>query len=118
RREERKCEMNGVSEQVSNRTLAVGIVDDHAVLTEALELIIGKEPDLKVVGVAETCAAARRLVEQTCPDVLLLDVSLPDGDGLSLVPEFKRLCPEMHVLVLTSFSDEKTLLRSLEVAVN
>lgn len=110
--------MNETTMQVDNRTLSVAIVDDHVVLTEALELVIRSEPDLEVAGVADTCGAARQLLKRICPNVLLLDVSLPDGDGLSLVPEFKRLCPDMHVLVLTSLSDEKTLLRALEVAVN
>jgi len=110
--------MNEISAPVSSRTLSVAIVDDHVVLTEALELVIRSERDLEVTGVADTCAAARQLLKATCPHVLLLDVSLPDGDGLSMVPEFKRLCPEMHILVLTSLSDEKTLLRALEVAVN
>jgi two-component system response regulator DevR len=110
--------MNVISEQVSTPTLSVAIVDDHVVLTEALGLVIRNEPDLEVAGVADTCAAARELLKRTCPNVLLLDVSLPDGDGLSLVPEFKHLCPDMHILVLTSLSDEKTLLRALEVAVN
>jgi DNA-binding NarL/FixJ family response regulator len=101
----------------SQTIITIGIVDDHPVFTEALALVFGKEPTLQVVGVADTCAGARDLVERTRPNVLLLDVSLPDGDGLNLVPELKRLCPETHILVLTSYTEEKTLLRAIETGV-
>lgn len=94
------------------------LVDDHQLLTDALSAMLQSEPDLRVIGVADTCAAAHARLTQTCPDVLLLDVSLPDGDGLSQVPEFNRLCPSMYILVLTSFSDEKTLARAIQTGVN
>jgi DNA-binding NarL/FixJ family response regulator len=103
---------------VPSKTTSIVLVDDHQLLTDALTAILHSEPDLRVVGVAETCAAARERLRRICPDVLLLDVSLPDGDGISLVPEFNRLCPGAYILVLTSFSDEKTLTRAIETGVN
>ena len=101
----------------SQALITIGVVDDHQVFTEAMVLVLGKEPILQVVGVAGTCAGARDLVERFRPNVLLLDVALPDGDGLKLVPELKRLCPETHILVLTSHSDERTLLRAIDMGV-
>jgi len=103
----------------SKRTSIV-IVDDHHVLTDALATIFRSQPDLhmQMVGVAETCAGAREQLLRTCPDVLLLDVLLPDGDGLGMVPEFNRMCPNTHILVLTALADEKTLLRAAETGVN
>jgi DNA-binding NarL/FixJ family response regulator len=100
--------------------ITISIVDDHRVLTDALATIFRSQPDLhmQIVGVAETCAAARELLAQTCPDVLLLDVLLPDGDGLGLVPEFNRACPNTYILVLTALADEKTLMRAVETGVN
>src|SRR5438128_157678 len=80
--------MTRVSE--SSRVIGVLIVDDHQVLTDALATILASEPDLQVLGVAATCAGTRDLLGRTCPDVLLLDVSLPDGDGLSLVAGRER----------------------------
>ena len=94
------------------------IVDDHRVLTDALTTLLQSEPDLQVAGVADTCAGARQRLAQICPAVLLLDVLLPDGNGLDLVPECNRLCPHMQILVLTSLSDEKTLMRAVETGVN
>lgn len=102
----------------SNSVVTIGIVDDHQMFTEALALIIGNGPYLNVIGSASTCAAARDLVAGASPNVLLLDVALPDGDGLSLVPELKRLSPETSILVLTSFADEKTLLRAIDSGVS
>ena len=98
--------------------ISVVLVDDHRILTDALTVAIGNEPGLQVVGVANSCATGRELFSHTCPDVILLDVSLPDGDGLSLIPEIRALCPQAHILVLTSFADEKTLLRALEFGIN
>jgi len=105
------------ADPTQSRTISVVIVDDHQVLTDALAVILRSQPDLRVVDVAATCAAARDLLSRTCPDVLLLDVSLPDGDGLSLVPDVNRMCSEAHILVLTSHSDEKTLMRAVETGV-
>lgn len=105
-------------DQTQSKTISIFLVDDHRLLTDALTVIIQSERDLKVVGAADTCAAACESLSRTCPDVLLLDVALPDGDGLSLIPEFNRLCPGIHILVLTSFSDEKTLMRAIETGVN
>jgi two-component system nitrate/nitrite response regulator NarL len=111
--------MNPMSENPGpSKTISITLVDDHQVLTDALTAILRSEPDLQVVDVAGTCAAARASLARTCPNVLLLDVSLPDGDGLSLVPEFNRVCPSTSILVLTSFSDEKTLVRAIETGVN
>jgi len=101
-----------------SKLISIVIVDDHQVLTDALAAILGSQTDLQVVGVAATCAAARALLSRTCPEVLLLDISLPDGDGLSLASEFNQMCPNVHILVLTSLSEEKTLMRAMDTGVN
>lgn len=102
----------------SKETIRVAILDDHQMLIEALSLIINNEPDMHMIGYVNVCSGVRELVQRTCPDVLLLDVSLPDGDGLSLVPQLRELCPETQILVLTSLADENTLLRAVEAGVN
>ncbi len=107
-----------IESPTSSKTISVALVDDHHILTDALALAIGKESDLRVAGVADSCAASHELFSQICPDVVLLDVALADGDGLSLVPELRELCPQIYILVLTSFADEKTLLRAIESGVN
>jgi DNA-binding NarL/FixJ family response regulator len=98
--------------------IRIAIIDDHQMLVEALTLVIRNEGDMEMVGSANTCGGARDLIERNCPDVLLLDVSLPDGDGLSLVPDLRVLCPRTQILVLTSMADESTLLRAVEAGVS
>jgi DNA-binding NarL/FixJ family response regulator len=102
---------------VVREQIRVAILDDHQMLIEALTLVIDHEPDLKMVGAVNACGAVRGLLERVCPDVLLLDVSLPDGDGLSLVPSLRAMCPDMQILVLTSLADENTLMRAIEAGV-
>jgi DNA-binding NarL/FixJ family response regulator len=97
--------------------LTVAVIDDHQVLTDALGLVFSKS-DLHYLGAADTCAAARLLVAQKTPDVLLLDVDLPDGDGLDLVTELKAASPETQILVFTSYADEDTLMRAVEIGVS
>ncbi len=100
------------------KPVRVLITDDHEVLADALAMIIDREPQLEFVGAAGTIAACLSKIGQTCPDVILLDVNLPDGDGLTAVPEIKRICPEVHILVFTSLADEKTLLRAIDTGVS
>jgi DNA-binding NarL/FixJ family response regulator len=97
--------------------IRIAIVDDHQMLIEALSLVIDREPDLQMIGSVNRCAGAVDLVRTTCPDVLLLDVALPDGDGLTLVPTLQGVCPEMQILILTSLADESTLLRAVDLGV-
>ena len=98
--------------------ITVAIVDDHQVLAETLKFVIQLEEDMEVVGVEGTCADCLELVQRTCPTILILDVALPDGDGLSLVPKINKLSPGTNILVMTSFSDEKTLMRAIDLGVN
>jgi NarL family two-component system response regulator LiaR len=63
-------------------------------------------------------AAGRRLLEREKPDVLLLDVGLPDGDGLELIPVVKQVSPKTNIVLLTSLSDEYTLLRAVDSGIS
>lgn len=98
--------------------LTVAIVDDHAVMVDALSIVINSEPGLRVVGAAGTCRAAHDMVHRSCPDVLLLDVDLPDGDGLNLADDIKAACPHAQILVLTSMADDRTLMRAIDTGVS
>ncbi len=106
------------NDQALPKATGIMLVDDHQLLTDALTAILQSQPGLNVLNVANSCAAARERLARVCPEVLVLDVSLPDGDGISLVPEINRLCPNTYILVLTSFSDRQTLGRAIETGVN
>jgi DNA-binding NarL/FixJ family response regulator len=100
------------------RLISIGIIDDHWVLVDSLTLMLGQEADLKFIGSADTLAKGRELLSRISPDVLLLDVSLPDGNGLDLVQEIHEFNPETKIIVLTSYTDEATLMRAIDIGVN
>src|SRR3954471_22836334 len=92
------------------------IVDDSALIRSVMKEIIGKQPDMEVVGVAPDPIVARDLIKQTNPDVLTLDVEMPRMDGLDFLEKLMRLRPMPVVMVstLTERGSEITL-RALEL---
>ena len=88
------------------------IVDDHAALAGALAFTIDGYPDLRCVGTASTLAEARALITRLRPDVVLLDVLLPDGNGIEAVPSIVTASPGTRVLILTGHTDVDLLSRA------
>ena len=81
------------------------IVDDHPMMRTGLAQLIGNEPDLKVAAEADTAGQAISLVAKQKFDLALLDISLPDKNGLELIKDFRALRPELPILVV-SMHDE------------
>lgn len=98
--------------------VTVGIIEDHQVLIDALVMLLRVETDFQFAGSAGTFSAGAELIRRTCPDVLLLDVGLPDGDGLDLIPQVKLASPKTQIVVLTCLNDEMTLMRAIDRGVN
>lgn len=90
------------------------VVDDHTVLASSLGQVLDSEPDLSTVGVASTLAEARTMMRTTAPDVVLLDHRLPDGDGVTAIPELRELRPEVQVVVLTASAADHVLIAAIE----
>ena len=88
------------------RKRRIVIVDDHTLFREGLRTILEMEDDIEVVADVESAEDVVELVWQTRPDVLLLDIRMPQGSGLDAVPAVLRISPGTQVLVLTA-SDEK-----------
>ncbi|MFE2561177.1 response regulator [Streptomyces sp. NPDC059352] len=91
----------------------VFLVDDHEVVRRGLRDLIDDEPDLEVVGEAATAEQALARGPALRPDVAVLDVRLPDGDGISVCRELRSRMPEVACLMLTSFDDEDALLDAI-----
>jgi DNA-binding NarL/FixJ family response regulator len=89
------------------------VVDDHPIVLAGLAALIGSDPQLSVVGTARSATEARELVGQIEPAVAVLDLQLPDGDGIALGMELKQSWPELRVLILTMHADEATVIQSL-----
>ena len=107
-------EGTSVPDRLTAPTLAgvirVFLVDDHEVVRRGVAGLLSDEPDLEVVGEAGTVAEALVRVDAVRPDVAVLDVRLPDGNGVELCRELRSRRPELACLVLTSFTDEQAIL--------
>jgi DNA-binding NarL/FixJ family response regulator len=81
------------------------ILDDHPVVRQGVKLMINFEPDMTVVGEAQTEAEARRLVRELVPDAMVVDLSLAQGDGFNVVRDVSAHFPQIRILVM-SMHDE------------
>jgi DNA-binding NarL/FixJ family response regulator len=87
----------------------VFLVDDHEVVRVGIRELLSASPDLEVVGEASSVTEALTMVPAANPDVAVLDVRLPDGNGIELCRELRSRLPELNVLMLTSFTDDEAL---------
>ena len=87
------------------RKSRIVVVEDHPVVCAGLMQLIGNQPDLTCAGTAEDTAAAKRLVEECEPDLLLLDLRLKSGDSLELIKSLRVEHPEVKVLVLSQYDE-------------
>lgn len=90
-------------------TVRVFLLDDHEIVRRGLRDLIEAEPDLEVVGEAGTAEEAYGRIPATSPDVAVLDVRLPDGDGIDVCREVRSRMPELACIMLTSFSDDEAV---------
>lgn len=93
----------------------VMIVDDHEIVRRGIAEIIDRADGLDVVAEAGSKAEALRRAELVHPDVILVDLQLPDGTGIEVIRELHTLVPEVLPIVLTSFDDDEALAEALEV---
>ena len=98
-----------MSTAVRTEPIRVLIVDDHTVVRLGLRTLLSHTAGFRVVGEAQTVAEAVQLNEQTRPDVVLMDVRLPDGSGVEACRRIKADHPETRVVMLTSYSDEEAI---------
>jgi DNA-binding NarL/FixJ family response regulator len=93
--------------------LKIELVDDHEVVRQGLKALLDAEEGINVVGEAGTVAEAIRRVGYDSPDVVVLDVRLPDGSGIEACREIRARWPNVKVLMLTSFADDEALFSSI-----
>src|SRR5215469_9793017 len=94
-------------------TVRVMLVDDHEIIRSGLRAMIEQAGDLRVVAEAGTAAAAIREAARTRPDVVVMDVRLPDGSGIEATREIRAADERINVLMLTSFADDEALFSSI-----
>jgi two-component system invasion response regulator UvrY len=94
--------------------IRVIIIDDHAILRRGLTQVIAESPDMEVVGEAENSAAAMRLLRETPCEVVLLDISLPDRNGIETLKLIRKEFPKLQVLILSMHPENQYALRALK----
>ena len=90
-------------------TIRVFLLDDHEVVRRGVRELLESEGDVEVAGEAGTAEEALGRIPATTPDVAVLDVRLPDGDGVEVCREIRSAHPEIACVMLTSFSDDEAL---------
>ncbi len=83
------------------------IVDDHAVVRAGLRMLLSADPELEIVGEAGDGAEALRMARELAPEVVLMDISMPDMNGIEATRRIKALCPDVAVLALTMHEDDQ-----------
>jgi two-component system response regulator DevR len=94
-------------------TLAVFLLDDHEVVRSGLRSLLEATEDLLVVGEAGSVADALARIPATRPDVAILDVRLPDGNGIEVCREIRSRFPEITCVMLTSYADDEALFAAI-----
>ncbi|MDT8363786.1 MAG: response regulator transcription factor [Nitrosomonas sp.] len=94
--------------------IRVMITDDHAIVRQGLKQILGETDDISVTGEAGSGLEALKLVRQCAVDVMLLDISLPDRNGIDVLKQIKRECPSIAVLMLSMHNESEFALRALK----
>ncbi len=93
--------------------LTVVIADDHGVVRSGLRVLLASVDDIDLVGEAATGAEAVALVDHLLPDVVLMDIQMPDGDGIEATRTITSRHPSVAVLVLTMYDDDDTVFAAL-----
>ena len=89
------------------------LVDDHEIVRRGVAELLDREPDLDVVGEADNVARALSRIQATLPDVAILDMRLPDGDGIALCREVRSRHPEIRCLILTAYDDDEAAMSAV-----
>ncbi len=92
------------------RPIRVLIADDHPVVREGFSAIVDVEHDIQVVGQAADGEEAIRLAQALHPDVVLMDLVMPNVDGVAAIEQIRAELPETHVLILTTYADDEHIM--------
>ncbi|HEX9697155.1 MAG TPA: response regulator transcription factor [Actinomycetota bacterium] len=103
---------NEPESRASSAPTRVLIVDDHAAFAEPLAAVLGLQQDMECAGIAGRCDEAIKMAEELRPDVVLMDVQLPDDDGIDAAHRVKEVSPDSRVLILTAYSEVDVMARA------
>ena len=101
------------TERPSAPPIKVFLLDDHEIVRRGIRMLLESEGDITVVGEAGLAAQAWGMIEESRPDVAILDARLPDGSGMDVCREIRSRDPSVAALILTSFDDDEALLSAI-----
>jgi DNA-binding NarL/FixJ family response regulator len=101
------------TQSAPRRALTVLLVDDHEVVRQGLATLLGRRPEFQVVAEAGTVAEAVDAARRFRPDLVVMDVRLPDGSGVEACRDIRAELPETRVVMLTSYPDEDAVLSAI-----
>lgn len=95
-----------------DRVIRTAIVDDHGIVRQGLRMLLTR-PDINIVAEGESGEDAVRIAKELQPDVMLLDIRMKDGDGLSYLPKICDIAPNTRVIMLTTYANPGYLARAI-----
>jgi DNA-binding NarL/FixJ family response regulator len=102
-----------LKDKTVNETVRILIVDDHQIFRDGLKLLLESAAENSVVGEAETGAEAVRLAGELKPDVILMDLQMPEIDGIEATRQILQRLPEAKILILTMFDDDQSVFAAM-----
>ena len=103
------------TEYNSSATIRIVLADDHEILRQGLTLLLGMQHDMQIVGEARTGPEAIATTEALLPDVVVMDISMPEIDGLEACNQIRKKMPSVQVLMLTMHESEEYFLKALRM---
>jgi DNA-binding NarL/FixJ family response regulator len=101
-------------EQPATEQISILIVDDHPVVRQGLRAMLSSEADIVVMGMAASAREAFALVQRRQPDVVLLDLRMPEMEGTNAIVELRRIAPGIRILVLTNYGSDAYIIRATQ----
>lgn len=98
----------------ATRPIRIVIAEDHAFVSESTRRLLSMEPDMEVVGEAADGAEAVELVERLSPSIVLMDIAMPNVDGIEATRRIREMRPELPVLILTAYDDDQYVFALIE----
>ena len=104
--------------QDSEASLKVIIADDHVLFRAGVKTALSLKKDIRIIGEADNGQQLLHLLKHLQPDVILLDIQMPIMDGITALPEIKKLYPEVRIIMLTMHNDHSMISRLMELGAN
>ncbi len=93
--------------------IRVFLLDDHELVRRGIRDLLEQEPDVQVIGEADTAQDAKARIPALRPDVAILDARLPDGNGIDVCRDIRSVDPDIRALILTSYDDDEALFAAI-----